>query len=56
MRQRFTKWYAQKYGLVKGPWWVELLTVFLFSPSVYFVEMHKLYYQSKEDSDVRTAD
>jgi hypothetical protein len=36
MRQRFTKWYAQKYGYGPGPWWVKILLVFLFSPSVYY--------------------
>ena len=50
MRRRFTKWYVKKgygigyydigYGPEIGfylcPWWVEILAIFLFSPSVYF--------------------
>lgn len=47
MKQRFTIWYAQNYGLVKGPWLVELLAVFLLSPSVYYYAMHKLYDQKQ---------
>lgn len=41
MRQRFTKWYVQKYDGGKGPWWVELLYFFLWSPSVYCYEINK---------------
>lgn len=41
MRKRFTVWYVRKYGPNDGPWWVELLAIFLLSPSIYYVEMHK---------------
>lgn len=36
MKQRFTTWYANKYGYGPGPWWVKILRIFLFSPSVYY--------------------
>ena len=54
MRRRFTKWYVRKgYGaglidtdeLVKlvlsCPWWVKILAIFLFSPSIYYYERKK---------------
>lgn len=39
MKKRFTEWYAKTYGLNDGPWWVEFLCVFLWSPSVYYATM-----------------
>lgn len=48
MRQKFTVWYAKKYGAEKGPWWVELLNIFLWSPSVYCVELQKLFEQTRK--------
>ena len=44
MRQKFTKWYANKYGDEKGPWWVELLVVFLLSPALYYKILTDLYW------------
>lgn len=39
MRQKFTEWYAKTYGFNDGPWWVEFLCLFLWSPSVYYATM-----------------
>lgn len=48
MRQRFTEWYARKYGDEKGPWWVELLVLLLLSPSVYYKTMTDLYWEKQD--------
>lgn len=39
MRKKFTEWYAKKYGFNRGPWWVELLSLFLWSPSIWYYTM-----------------